>query len=374
MTKKLLLLAAPLLLLLAGCGTVTTRYSLQMKPDGTRQMVIASEPEIMDVTHDAIQSQFPVELHKLTAPELGWAWIYGSVSSKLQLKKVAGESKDGTRVTGWGIHLELNESGNDYYSKQYGNALVKALEYAFKHRNVPNISARNVVPATDADVVSSANLALGKASGTGFFVSTDGYLITNHHVIADATRIDVYASNGNIYRAKVINSDSSNDVALLKVEAQTTPFSIVQTGALQKGAQVFTLGYPLPSIEGNEVKATFGRINALSGAQGDIRFIQIDVPIQPGNSGGPLIDDNGAVVGITSASVNQQYVVQTAGTVAQNVNYAVKSEYFLPLLKYAQVNLTKGKAVPGAIKNPSQFEPSVVHIVTTIGRHQDNAP
>lgn len=378
MSRKFLLLVAPFLFLLAGCTTVSNFDSMQMRPDGTYLVVIASESEIMDVTYDAIQSQFPsFGLNRLRAPAKGWEWTEDNTRTqgRVLLTKVTGEGKGNKRVTGWGIQMEITAPNDE---RRLGpwviKSLAKAFDFAFEHRDVPEVYARNVVPAAETDAAASTNVVLAKSSGTGFFVSTDGYLITNHHVIADATRINVYASNGNIYRAKLVSSDPSNDVALLKVDAQVTPLRITPTNAIQKGAEVFTLGYPLPDIEGQEVKATFGRVNALSGIQGDIRYLQVDLPIQPGNSGGPLLADDGSVIGIASATLNQEYVIKTAGTVAQNVNYAVKSEYFMPLLKYAKVNLAQEKAVPGAIKNPSQFEQSVVHIVTSIGRHQEDTP
>ncbi len=381
MTKKFLLLLMAVSTLLAGCASTFT--TLAKRPDGTSLVLVASESEIMDVTYDAITSQFPSDnITKLPpspdqqpqSPVTGYRWSHwfglDPGSFTMEFQRVAGDAKDKTRVIGWAFTVDAS-STRVGAAEQAIPPFVSALQYAYEHRNIPAVQARNVRPATEAEAKAAASVFVEKGSGTGFFVSKDGYLITNHHVIADATRIDVHAANGNIYRAKLITSDPSNDVALLKVEAQATPLNVTQTATLQKGAEVFTLGYPLPSIEGNEVKATFGRINALSGLQGDIRYVQMDVPIQPGNSGGPLIGNDGAVVGIVSATVNQKYVAERTGNLAQNVNYAVKSEYFLPLLKFANIDPPQTKAVHEAIKNPSQFEPSVVHIVAKNGGSQE---
>ena len=94
-----------------------------------------------------------------------------------------------------------------------------------------------------------------------------------------------------------------------------------------RGQEVFTLGYPLIQLQGQEQKATFGRVNALSGLQGNPRFIQMDVPIQPGNSGGPLIDRSGEVLAVVTSMLHQQTTYQMTGVIPQNVNYAVKSDY-----------------------------------------------
>ena len=93
-----------------------------------------------------------------------------------------------------------------------------------------------------------------------------------------------------------------------------------------------TLGYPLVHIQGQEQKATFGHVNSLSGSDDDIRFMQIDVPVQPGNSGGPLIAKNGTVVGVVTATLDQINALKVSGALPQNVNYAVKSDYVRPLL------------------------------------------
>jgi len=92
------------------------------------------------------------------------------------------------------------------------------------------------------------------------------------------------------------------------------------------------LGYPLITIQGQEQKATFGKVNALSGIQDDIRFLQIDVPIQPSNSGGPLIDRKVRVIGVTNATLDVLNTLKESGSLPQNVNYAVKSDYIILLI------------------------------------------
>ncbi len=121
-------------------------------------------------------------------------------------------------------------------------------------------------------------------------------------------------------------------MALLKIEYASQSLSLVRAAELEKGAEVFTLGYPQIGIQGQEQKATFGRINALSGFQGDFRFIQVDVPVQPGNSGGPLIDSSGQVVGVITSTLNVLATLKISGSLPQNVNYAIKADYAAPLI------------------------------------------
>jgi len=173
-----------------------------------------------------------------------------------------------------------------------------------------------------------------KSSGSGFFITTNGIIATNAHVVEGASNIEVTVSNeiGNFtYKAKVVLTDSKNDVALLQVDDEkfkgltSIPYGIAENSDV--GSKVFTIGYPLNDVMGSNFKVTDGIISSKSGIADDIRYYQISVPIQPGNSGGPLFNKEGNVIGITSARLNGQAV----GTQVQNVNYAIKSSYLLNL-------------------------------------------
>lgn len=179
------------------------------------------------------------------------------------------------------------------------------------------------------------------STGTGFFISDDGFLLTNHHVIAKSEIISIY-KNGEKFPAKVIVSDPMNDIALLKVDAKFKSIPCLFDN-VKKGAMVASFGFPLIGLQGNELKTTFGHINALSGIRGDFRYYQIDTPIQPGNSGGPLVNYKGEVIGIVSATLSQEATIEQAGIINQNVNYAIKIDYALPLIKQNNILLTKQK-------------------------------
>lgn len=182
----------------------------------------------------------------------------------------------------------------------------------------------------------------GYATGTGFFITNQGHLITNYHVIDGANSITVTdPKNEKNSLARIIVSDPANDIAILKIDAESTPIPLARRLENVKGDEVLTLGYPHVAIQGQEQKATFGRINALSGVKNDIRFIQIDVPIQPGNSGGPLINSNGEVIGVVTATLDQLKALRSTGSLPQNVNYAVKIDYILPTLNAAKIEINE---------------------------------
>lgn len=187
-------------------------------------------------------------------------------------------------------------------------------------------------PAANGDVVFKKDNS--KASGSGFFITTDGIIATNAHVVEGATSIEVTVSNevGNFtYKTKVVLADNKNDVALLQIDDEkfkgftSIPFGVVENSDV--GSKVFTIGYPLNDVMGTNYKVTDGIISSKSGIADDVRYYQISVPIQPGNSGGPLFNKEGNVIGITSARLNSKAV----GTQVENVNYAIKSSYLLNL-------------------------------------------
>jgi S1-C subfamily serine protease len=207
----------------------------------------------------------------------------------------------------------------------------------------------------------------GFAVGTGFFVSNDGYLVTNYHVIDGATAISVVsAADKKEMVAKVVQADPANDIAILKVDAVTAPIPLAPRFGEAKGDEVLTLGYPLIMLEGQEQKATFGRVNSLSGINNDIRFVQIDVPVQPGNSGGPLLNASGEVVGVVTATLDQLAALRASGSLPQNVNYAVKVDYIIPALNTANVRRDEYRGRGAKLEMArivSMREPSVVLVI-----------
>lgn len=177
----------------------------------------------------------------------------------------------------------------------------------------------------------------GLATGTGFFVSPNGIIATNYHVVRGASSITVNDTfSGRRARAEVLHSDPKNDIALIKINTSNAPHLFLSSGKVyRKGDEVIALGYPEPEELGQELKATFGRINALSGGDNEENFYQMDAPIQPGNSGGPLLNSRGEVIAINTMTYSALFALVEKGYVPQNVNYAVKIEYAVAAIKEA---------------------------------------
>jgi TPR repeat protein len=169
-------------------------------------------------------------------------------------------------------------------------------------------------------------------TGTGFFITDDGYLISNYHVVKDATKVRLLTGAG-LIDAKVVQVDAANDLALLKADGRFAPLPIAASRTVALGGTVATVGFPDIGLQGFAPKLAKGEIASLSGAGDDPRYFQISVPVQPGNSGGALVDDRGNVIGIVSAKLNASAALAASGALPENVNYAVKSSLLLSFLE-----------------------------------------
>jgi S1-C subfamily serine protease len=170
-----------------------------------------------------------------------------------------------------------------------------------------------------------------KSVGTGFFITEDGYLVTNFHVVEDAESYAIKTRKGT-FPAQLIKSDKGNDIALLKVSGIFNALPISTNRQLRLGQSVFTIGFPNPDMQGLEPKLTRGEISSLAGMKDDARHYQISVPVQPGNSGGPLVDMAGNAVGIVTMRLGDYRTLRLTGALPQNVNYAVKGSFLSSLL------------------------------------------
>jgi S1-C subfamily serine protease len=182
-----------------------------------------------------------------------------------------------------------------------------------------------------------------KGSGSGSVVSVDGHVVTAAHVLKGASYVEVVTSTGTL-PAIVLNVDEANDLALLKVEqAFATHIRLGRSSNVRLGQTVSTIGFPNIGIQGHSPKVTQGMVSGENGIQNDIRMWQISVPIQPGNSGGPLLDEKGLLIGVVVATLSLR-AIQITGSVPQNVNYAIKGAYLEPMLGFHKLKPSKDEA------------------------------
>jgi S1-C subfamily serine protease len=158
------------------------------------------------------------------------------------------------------------------------------------------------------------------SSGSGFFVGSEGHLVTNAHVVAGCTYV-LSSRGGKISRVAI---DEASDLALY-IASEKVPFAAHLRGGRgpRVGEPVIAIGFPLKGLLSSDAIITTGAISALAGLKNDRRKIQITAPVQPGNSGGPLLGENGSVVGVVVGKLDALKMAEVIGDIPQNVNFAV---------------------------------------------------
>lgn len=246
----------------------------------------------------------------------------------------------GEKISGSNLYkLSRNNAAGDYTFKISDEGFIYSINLQAvgesKEYMVGNYSFNKIYPTAEdlRGVNNAGNTPISKQwSGTGFAIGKK-YIVTNYHVVENASSIKISGINGSFYtdyEAKVIATDRSNDLALVQITdsrcptVSNLPYGI-KTQQANVGESVFVLGYPLTSTMGEEIKLTTGVVSSRSGFQGDVSLYQISAPIQPGNSGGPLFDNEGNIIGIVCAKHND----------AENVGYAIKASYLQNLVESA---------------------------------------
>jgi S1-C subfamily serine protease len=166
--------------------------------------------------------------------------------------------------------------------------------------------------------------------GTGFFVSEHGHVLTNAHVVSGCKQIQTRDGRA----ANLVNKDEQLDLALLKIEGESPAVATFRgRPAPRAGDSVVAFGFPLQGILSSEGNLTTGTIAATSGIGDDPRFLQISVPVQPGNSGSPLLDSSGDVIGVVEAKLDAVETLRIAGDIPQNVNFAIQGSEAIRFLE-----------------------------------------
>jgi TPR repeat protein len=160
------------------------------------------------------------------------------------------------------------------------------------------------------------------ATGTGFAVTTDGRAVTNHHVVKGCAEV----RSPPVGTLKILAVDARNDLALLQMEGRETKAANFRQGrGVRPGDDVVVAGFPLHGLLASDLNITTGNVSALAGPGDDRRYLQITAPVQPGNSGGPLLDLSGNVVGVVVGKLDALLIAGITGDIPQNVNFAISA-------------------------------------------------
>ncbi len=226
-------------------------------------------------------------------------------------------------------------------------------EFLYADQNTPKEpKKKSIANNIDPDEI------LNAASGTGFYVSNEGHIITNHHVINGCSEIKVHAE-GKSTTATILAKDASNDLALLKIPNRPPhvfAFSNENPYPLQN---IIVAGFPFGDAVSSSLKFTTGVISSLAGIGNNYSQMQIDAALQPGNSGGPIIDELGNIVGIAVAKLDVDKVYEDFGVIPENTNFAIKGSIAKILLQSFNV--------PLKVPNKNEIPKSELSKITTKG-------
>jgi S1-C subfamily serine protease len=195
--------------------------------------------------------------------------------------------------------------------------------------------------------------AKSASSGSGFFVSKLGHIVTNQHVVRSCKGVTVGDNANSQVKAEVVETDRRNDLALLKISStemasadtkslirklgtalsrnlgiKVVPLSsngLLRSDDVELGESLLVAGYPYGDIFSNTIKVTKGIVSAIRGIGDDSGQFQLDAAVQPGNSGGPIYDENGNIVGVVVAQLNKLKMAKTIGSLPENVNFGIKA-------------------------------------------------
>ena len=207
----------------------------------------------------------------------------------------------------YSFDITLRTGGNNYFNRYVKCEFIKDYPSASVYEQVQQV----------------------EWSGSGFAIA-DGYIVTNYHVTTGAKSINIKGVDGDInkkYKGYFVASDKQHDLAIIRIVDKdfkgfgNIPYCIGKS-VPEVGDNIFVLGYPMTNTMGKEIKLTDGIISAASGYKGDQSMYQISAAVQPGNSGGPLFDNEGNVIGIVCAKHAD----------AENANYAIKVSYLYSLI------------------------------------------
>lgn len=220
----------------------------------------------------------------------------------------------------------LGDAGGDSTEPSLSFTAPEAGRYAF-HLEMSSCSAPPCAFAAQVLAMAGPAAALLATEGSCFAVSPDGAVMTAAHVVENAHRISVAFPGRKEEPARVVASDADLDLALLRIQGATPDYlPLPEKSAVHMGDRVFTVGYPAATLLGASPKFAEGSVSSLHGGGESDSLLQLTVPVQPGNSGGPVVDEGGHLVGVVSAVAEADTFYQETGAYPQDVSFAVKAE------------------------------------------------
>lgn len=222
-----------------------------------------------------------------------------------------------------------------------GDADATALKGEISPQTVARVNPQPPPSEEPAPVIRAPKLT---GAGTAFAINSTGEFLTNYHVVKGCSSVRLGAASVP-QNGTVVFSDERNDLALVRTSvAGIQPLRFREGKGIRPADGVVALGFPYAGLLATSPQVTTGSVSALAGVHDDSRMLQLTAPIQPGNSGGPLLDLSGNVVGIVSARLNELAIAEATGTLPQNINFAIKSTSITDFLDAHRIDYSVAKS------------------------------
>tara|TARA_B100002019_G_C21215742_1_gene571907 strand:- start:127 stop:1278 length:1152 start_codon:yes stop_codon:yes gene_type:complete len=306
-----------ILILIQGCATPQQLIQQNVIYKGMNKSSLWNAMVDMNIGDDVTlggcyRNYYPDVNYEILGSSSGYAWyVFKNVSVPASVNNCS--------YKGNGVLEEVFYGGMHQFAS--------AEEY-IKQKTTQKMVAEVEKPEEDERTNSRAeeNEIIPISSGSGFFVNKDGYLVSNYHVVEMCQYVGA-SIEGDLLNVKVIASDITNDLIVGKVEdLSNNRFLPISSDGAFLGDNVIAAGFPLAGTLSDNLKVTRGIVSSMSGLNNNYSEYQIDAAVQSGNSGGPLIDGSGNVVGVVVSQLNKYAILQQQEIIPENVNFAVKSQ------------------------------------------------
>ena len=230
-----------------------------------------------------------------------------------------------------GEFRDENFNGEGTYTEYLNGKIVSKTEGIWKDDEL-QYAKKVTPPVPKVNTLTRDDEIISASSGSGFAVSSDGYVITNHHVIDGCEKV-VLHTKGKELPVTIVTYDPQNDLALLKGDFSPKTVFPLSNNRPELLQDIYVAGFPFGDMFSTSVKVTKGIISSLTGLGNNFSNFQIDAALQSGNSGGPILDDLGNVVGVAVAKLDAKYMFEELGIIPEDTNFGIKSNVVRSILE-----------------------------------------